>query len=461
MNTLHYQNSNMVAYRAWVQPSARLLLCICVFLLTGLPRAGIKLGPAPIYVIDIFIALTFFAALKVRTTHHFRHPFSKYIFIIAFFAVLGEGAAMVYSGDIIRPVYALSRTFLALSLAYSAARIIQTREDVAAVTRAATLGIGITALLMVLSSLPGARGLVASTVFSISFLEPAVSAAEKYGQFAQYSTRGRSLVGVSILSGAFINTFWPLIALHVRTPENGRKWRLLAFAVCMLAPFGIVMSYSRGAILGLILVVAGLLVFGSSRVRRGVFGAVICATLVFSAIGWDSELFYFERVTTRTDAMLNNPYEDVRETERLYAYSEPFEHLFENPVFLIFGEGTSIGKTSAIPQQAGQATHAVFASAYYCYGMVAALTYLLMAISIVLHLWRNTRRTWDSGMITALYYQALFAGSLGLLSWFMLGHAAVSTPRGAMLLFLLLGIISALRNVEASELTEIYGHIKV
>ena len=457
---MHYALNNAPYYAAWVQPRARVLLCITVFLLTGMPRAGVKLGPIPFYFIDIFVAATFFYALKVKANHSFRHPFSGYIMVIGFFALLGEINTVFYSGDVIRPVYSFIRTALAFSLAYSASRILQTEDDMVNVTKAAILGIGLTSLLMVFSSLPVARGLVASTVFSIPFLEPAAGAAREYAQFSEFSTRGRSLVGVSILSGAFINTFWPLIALFLKMPGSPGTWKNLAGACVFIAPFGIVMSYSRGAILGLILAVGGLFFFGSSRSRRGVIIAVICAVSVFSFVGWDSDLFYFDRVVERTNAMLNNPYGDVRESERILAYSQPFKHVLENPAFLIFGEGTSIGKTGVTAEQSGQATHAVFAQAYYSYGMVAAFTYLLMAISVLRYLLYQITRKRPPGMITPLYYQSLFAGFLGMLSWFVFGHAAVSSPRGAMLLFLLLGLIASLKNVEASEISTSYRRLQ-
>jgi len=47
---------------------------------------------------------------------------------------------------------------------------------------------------------------------------------------------------------------------------------------------------------------------------------------------------------------------------------------------------------------------------------------------------------------SGLYAQALLAALSGFLSWFMLGHAAISQPRGAMLLFLVFGMVASLPN---------------
>jgi len=438
--------------------AARTLLCITVFLLTGIPRASIKVGPIPFYLIDLFIALTLYYAFRTRASGLPRGPFTTYILAITLFAVLGECGAAIYSGDIVRPIYALTRTLLAISLAFSVPRIIRTPEDMSAVIRAASIGIGLTAFLMVLSSLALTRPFVANYVFSISWLEPASGSALRQLLPVDTSIRGRSLVGVSILSGAFINAFWPLIALSLRLPSTRGLWRNIALACSVVAPFGIIMSYSRGAILGLILVVCGLFFFGSERSRSSVLAGAFLTLLVFNAVGWDSDVFYFERVVERTTAAFNEPYKDEREWERIYAYSQPFEHALDNPTFLLVGEGTSINKTGIAAQQRGQATHAVFAMAYYSYGMVAALTYVLLVIVVFLRLFRETSRARPPGMVSPLYYQALFAGFLGISTWFLFGHAAISTPRGAMLLFVFLGLITAMRNVELWEINSSFRH---
>ena len=229
----------------------------------------------------------------------------------------------------------------------------------------------------------------------------------------------------------------------------------MALYCSILAPFGIIMSYSRGAILGLILVVGGLTFFGSGRSRSVILVAIVGALVVFNAVGWDSRAFQFERVMERTEAIFEDPYADERESERIYAYTEPFAHLLDNPQFLFVGEGTSIGKTGYRSEQADKANHAVFAQAYYSYGMVAAFVYIMLIFSAFLYVVRNIMRRRPFRMLTPFYYQALFASMLGMLPWFIFGHAAVSTPRGAMLFFLIFGLIAALRQVEYTELHEI------
>ena len=90
------------------------------------------------------------------------------------------------------------------------------------------------------------------------------------------------------------------------------------------------------------------------------------------------------------------------------------------------------------------ADHAVFAKAYYGYGMIAAAAYALLLLAALLYTYGKVRVARMHPGFMALYPQALFASLLGFLPWFIFGHAAVSQPRGAMLMFMLLGMIASL-----------------
>ncbi|MFW2439049.1 MAG: O-antigen ligase family protein [Arenicellales bacterium] len=430
-------------------PKGLLWLTATVFVLTAMPRLSIKFGPLPLYAIDLLIIITLFYSLKMKAVYSGKRPFSGFIILIIFFAILGEIAAMSYSGQLFAPIYLLIRTFLAVSLFYSASKILRSRNDLLLVFKAASLGIGITVMLMIMTSLPFTRGLVVSSIFSISYLEPSfVFTAKRYSMeaFQDVGVRGKSLIGVSILSGAFINVMWPFISLLIRWPWNLGFWRKIAIVVCILSPIAVVMSYSRGAILGMFLVIGGTLFFGSSRNRQGIIVAVLMSVTIFSFVGWDSDVFFFERIENRYTAMIDNPFEDERESERILSYVEPFEHMVENPHFIIVGEGTSITKTGVISEQSGKATHSVFSKAYYSYGMVASFIYMFLIVRGFSFTRRQIRIRKRLGDISSLYAQGLFAALLGILPWLVFGHAAVSTPRGAMMFFLLFGMIASLKN---------------
>jgi len=430
------------------------LLCLTVFLLVGIPRLNIKFGPVPLYAIDLLLLVTFCYAMRIRPAYRGGTPFAGFVITILIFAILGELVTLITYGQPLQPIYLIIRELLAFSLFFSVSRIVQSPEDIQAVIKAALLGLIITALMMMMSSMPPTRG-IATAIFSLSFLTPASDGLIKMFDLLQRAggMRGHSLVGMGILSGAFLNTFWPLVSLLYRWPNLTGGWRRLALAGTILAPLGVVMGYSRGALLGLFFVIGGLMFFGSSRVRRGVIIAFLLGLTVFSIVGWDSDIFYFDRIENRVTAMIENPYKDVRETDRIYAYTEPFEHVVEHPRFFIVGEGISVTK---IPEagggeRAGKAYHVLFAAAYYAYGMLASFIYVFLVIYAFFFLFMQMRRFSGTASISLLYSQALFASMLGMLPWLLLGHAVVSVPRGTMLFFLLLGLIASLKNLQSSN----------
>ncbi len=425
------------------------LLCLTVFVLMGMPRLNIKIGSLPIYAIDVLLLATYYQAMQLRPSFRGEIPFAGSVMAILGIAVLSELSTLMSYGVVAQPVYMMIRTLLAVSLFFSVSRIVQTPGHVQAVFKAGLLGLIITSLMMILSSLGPTRS-IANIFFSYSFLEPASKSTFRAFSFYEDARRGRSLVGVSILSGAFINTFWPFVSMLYRWPGLVGRWKQLALLGTVLAPFAVVMSYSRGAILGLFFVVGGLLFFGSGRNNRGIIIAVLLSLTVFNTVGWRSNYFFFDRVEERVQAMIENPYEDPRETERIYAYTQPFEHVFEHPAFLFIGDGLSATKISAAKGGArmGQAYHALFAGAYYAYGMVAAFIYVFLVMKAFSFLWGQLQKPAPMGSFPVLYAQVLFAGLLGMLPWLLFGHAAVSTPRGAMLFFFLFGMIASLKNFQ-------------
>ena len=76
------------------------------------------------------------------------------------------------------------------------------------------------------------------------------------------------------------------------------------------------MTYSRGAILALILVILGFVLFQKGKTRAIVLSIASILIIIFSSIGLDSNYFFFERIENRTLAALDNPYEDDRESEK-------------------------------------------------------------------------------------------------------------------------------------------------
>lgn len=431
---------------------ALFFLSFVVFTLTAFPRLNVRIGSAPLYFIDIMIIVSFYYSSKMPKACRVRLPFSRLIYSILFFAAVSELLAFIRYNGAPQPIYQLFETIVPFLLFLSVARVATDADAVIAIFKAAIYGISLSAVLMIMSSLPFSRGAATALFFSWKFLEPAAKGAiervELQNALALGGVRGRSLIGVSILSGAFINVVLPFtIYYYYRAGLRGLS-KKVALMVLLLAPFAVVMSYSRGALLGLFLVVFGLVFWGSSKYKKQILASLFIALVVFSTVGWDSDVFFFDRFERRFSVELDDAQAKAGDDERYNAYSEPFKHVIDHPSFFLFGEGVTVRKMSygPIPEQAGKATHALFAIAYYSYGLLTAFLYMILWLGGFRYLLRSMKRFKRRKDFAALQYaRTLFVSLLGMSSWLLLGHAAISTPRGAMLFFLLFGLISSLR----------------
>ena len=417
-------------------------------MLTAVPKVNVQIGPIPLYMIDVLIGVCLLRSMRLPREYRWRMPFQGLLGTLFFFAILSEGAGVVYSGEILQPLYMAGRTTLAFLVVFITVRLVRGPEEVEIVLKAAVAGLLVTGSLMVLSSLPMTRS-IANIFFSISFLEPAArSVAAAYAEYGDYGVRGRTLVGVSIMGATYINALWPLAALFLVWKRRAGVWRMLAIAACTLAPFAVLMSYSRGPILGSILIVLATLFLGIKSLRGGILRPVLTALVLVMIVGVGSQVFFFDRLVNRTEAIFDDPMADDREAERLLAYVDPFSHLAENPQFMFLGEGVGIQKTGQPFENAGRPDHAVFAKAYYVRGMISAVLYMILIVSAVLLALRNCSRASDRR--TQAFSAAALLAMIAMLPWAVFGHAIVSMPRGAMMFFFVLGIVAVANRFAAA-----------
>ena len=427
-------------------------LCIAVFLLFGAPKINIKIGPLPFYLIDFVIVLTVYYARKLAPIKY-QLPFKFLVGVILSMILFNEFINGLIIGTLLQPIYLMIRMTLAVSLFFVIPKIVRYPKHLIKVLKYALVGAFITSLLLIFSSLPMTRG-ISTILLSNPFLTPnAVSLSTKILNAAEQGIRGSSLVGVSILSGAFLNVIWPLLTLLLTYHKLKGVLKIILHLTLILVPVAVIMTYSRGAILALILVILGFVLFQKGKTRAVILSIASILIIIFSSIGLDSNYFFFERIENRTSAALNNPYEDERESERIYSYTQPFEHLVENPIYFFLGEGFSRKKIANSPVIKGneyrgqRADHAVFASAYYAYCLFTSLLIVLLFISQIYYTIRIVNKTTNiSGLFSSQLSRLLIVVLIGFVSWFSFGHAAVSQPRGAMLMFFVFGLVVSQLN---------------
>ncbi|MEL6828562.1 MAG: O-antigen ligase family protein [Pseudomonadota bacterium] len=426
-----------------------LLFGLFVFLLMSAPRANIKVGPVPVYFIDLLLLVLILMASQLPRSG-VRRPFTGPVTFLFAIAIISEVIGMAKFGTIQESVYIIFRTALSFSVFFIVGRFVQSTKDIEYVLYAVAVALLSSSALMILTSLPMTRAQVADVVFSIRLLEPAQEdVSEILLGSGDSGIRGRTLVGVSIIGATFINIGWPLVALLLRWPWPIGLWRLFGIAGCLIAPLAVFMSYSRGPILGSILIILIVIVFGLRHVRRAVVFPVMIGVMVVTTVGVNSELFFVDRLTKRLDATFEAPLEDEQESERLLAYFEPFEHMVESPSFIFFGEGITVRYASSARYSAqfGQATHAVFAMAYYSYGLIGAIVYLWLLMKAIVFAGSISLRRQNS--LAGLLAQPLFLSCIAMVPWAAFGHAIISMPRGSAMFFLVIGLVSTLVQVRA------------
>lgn len=438
------------------------LIYVAVFLLAGIPRLNISLGPIPIYIIDLCILGAIYKGgfKKKRPTSASN---SSLILTIASFAVFSEVASGLFAGTYTASIYMSLRMFCCASLFYLVYVNINTKEEAQKLIQAATAGLLITASFMVLTSLPGTRSIL-SGLFKFSILTPAGDRFfSAYGSLER-GVRGQSLVGYNIISAWFVCLLWPMSIALYRSSLTKGIWKKISRVAMILGPFGILFAYSRGALLGLILTTIALVIFGESKIKSQIILALVAVTTIISVVGWNSEVFYFERIERRTRATLNQPFDNEMESERFGSYIDAFDAVANNPLLLIGGEGLSGIRSRARGYQVNQspfktnldrnlADHSVFGMGTMTYGMIAAFCYIAILIRAALSCYSHaiTSRSLTAAPEHALP-QLVFASVFAMSAWVAFDKGIVMQPRGAMMFMLIIALCEVCRQLNQSAL---------
>jgi len=423
-----------------------LFIGLFVLILTAVPKLNIRVGPVPVYLIDFLVILLCYFAMKRPKFENQGRPFWVIIILLYCFTVIGELVGFIYTGSVFNHVYMIARMTFSFLTFFLIGQLIRTADDIEVVLKAAVIGLIITALTMVLSSIPATRPFIAIFVLDNPILDPAGERiAEIYLSFSDTGQRGRSLIGVPTISGSWINMIWPLAALLYRWPREIGIWRKVALFACLLAPLGVLMSYSRGPILGMFILIIASILFGLKHIQRGILIPLTLGVFGILMVGTNSEAFFFDRLIKRSAAAFENPLDNEQESERILSYIEPFEHVLQKPYFLFAGQGNVMGRSNTvIPEVAGKANHSLFGVAYYSKGMIGALLYqFLIATALFFAFWHVGKRKFT---LAGFYSQALLASTLAIVPWSMFTHSIVSAPRGAMMFFFIIGLLTTLRH---------------
>ena len=423
------------------------LLALFVFLLFSMPRLNIKVGPVPVYAMDVVAALMLYQmALTARTAGHIAIPFRNLVIVIGLFVILSEFSALVYGGSLLDAVYLSIRYFLTFGIMFTVPNMIRSRADIEVVLKGLALALLISSLLMILSSLPQTRG-IAAFVFSIPVLEPTNAAEHLLRQAADSGIRGRTLIGVSILSGAFISIAWPLVAyLRTQRFRLSAFWSIVSVSAVTLSPLAIVVTYSRQAAVGGILVLLAALILPIGDLRRSLLRPLFLSISVVLTVGVGSSLFFFDRYVNRFSASLESPFEDEREAARFLSYVVPFEHVVDHPQFMFVGAGATAKPSSQISIDIFEENHSLLGAGYFAHGMLSTLLlFFLIFASLRFANWHRIQAKHLAFMARG-WPRSLFLAYLPILPMAAFAPALGTNLRAMYLYMLLLGLLATLRN---------------
>ena len=270
--------------------------------------------------------------------------------------------------------------------------------------------------------------------FELSFLDPAKGFLDKWDKAdIDEVLRGRSLIGVSIITGYYLVFVYVLNMIVTKINRNSLS-KITQKIFQYIIIIGVLFTNSRGPILTLILVILVDFLYLNSfrKISSIVISSVIIIGITFVFDLSDLEL-YFNRVIDGSEKLIDgNEGFGESENERLLAYIEPFEVIGRNLFLIFFGLG--ISERNIIDFQGRNLSdHAVFASAIYSYGLVFAMLFISLLGYLIFKI-INSSSIYRPNQVQ--FFVVIFI-------WQLLGHAIISETRGMNILMITIFIISA------------------
>lgn len=426
------------------------------------PRTRIVIG-APLYLIDVLAFILLISPVHgSRFTWVPSQPFTRIIQVYMALIVVSELRGMLAYGTLIESIYMMGRFIIAISVFYTLPKLVSSTGDMTSILKGIIVGALLSAVTVIMYSIGPLRPLLISTIYSSSILNPGwqelIEAVRIFGA-GEAAMRGRSLVGAATLTAGFLATTWPLSFLAYKRFENTILWKRVALATTIIAPVGILMTYGRGAWLMVASVVILISVFGLASARKILLLSVAGGVIMFTQFNINSDLFYMERLISASQDTIDNPFADVSTAERLLSYIEPIAHLAENPIWLFVGAGrtgdrgsTSGGMSEPLYDEGGRATHSAFAMAYYSFGFIATVCQVLLIITGFVFIFSRMRISRRVSKDQQLVWQALFMSWTTFTLWWGSGHGMVGQPRGAMLMFFMVGLLVCFEKLRVMQL---------
>lgn len=424
---------------------SRNILNITLVVIFTFPKLNFNIAGIPFYIVDLLILINWFF-LQSNTFKRIDKSFAYIIVPMIFFVVLSEVLACFILDYSIEPFYTLIRTLIIYSLLFLLYRRISNADDFYRSFVWVVRFSVITVLLVTLSSLPATRDIIAKNVFENSFLDPAKGFLDKWDRHDDVEDliRGRSLIGVSIISGYYLTFIYAICLLLLKLSKRTFD-KISLNIIRYLIILGVLFTNSRGPIitLSVLLIVEFIYLNVINKVTALIQLLLLLFVLSFLYSSDDVNYFFnrsivgFEKLSDTEEGLGDSEY------ERLYAYIEPFEVIQRNSFLVFFGLGVS-DRNIIDYEGRNLSDHAVFASAIYSYGLIFASLFFVLLIFLSFRIFISY----------SVYQPNLLQIFVVIFIWQLLGHAIISETRGlSILIFSIFFISSGLFQKSSHNLT--------
>lgn len=440
----------------------RAILVLLVMTITVVPYVRVKVGPIPIYAVDVVTAIALWLVWRQKLEKQekfWQHSPNVALLTGTYvsFVVLTALHEIWLYGVFLEPIYLLTRNLLSVTPIFLISHLWRDETDLKSLSKSLIVGLLMTSVVTIAFSLPGIGSVIRSTLFQIGWLFP-----PRIGIAAEIEVetvvRGSSLYGGTNPTGCALMVFFGLVYGIARSRGLiNSLWQKLALIGLVLTPFAVLMTYSRGAYLSLFLVAAVMVWRSYAGSRRLVTAISLILVLTIVSVGASSDYFYFERITER-NISLDESEVGASERARIRAYTKLVPFLRDNPRWIFVGAGDTakkltrrgrVSKRDLVLSFSDGRIHSFFAAVFYNRGLGALLSSVLLIAIVFVRSEANRRQAYRLPASTRWLSYVLPLVFVAIVPSILTEHFFVTSIPGHGLLFLILGLTVA--NTRAIE----------
>ncbi|MCS4101399.1 hypothetical protein GGP69_001353 [Salinibacter ruber] len=339
-------------------------------------------------------------------------------------------------------MYVLLRYSVILSFGFYLPFVIDSYEKYLSLLKVLVAGSLVLGIVAILYSLPWTGSIVRSGLFQNDVLyQPREWVGNSVISEVQ-SYRATSLAGSPNVVACYSTVLWPISYFVYRSAASSKVWRIVSLASVLLLPISAVLTFSRSALLSLLLIV---IVFLLKSIQRKSIGPVLLLIFSLSMIYYVAPEKYLasNRLYDATTRLLEGRAKQT-DISRIESHTEPFSFVSENYSWFFAGTGLGARKmrnnmTYPGPKDAlnWQYMHSFLGAGTHQIGLMPTFAILTLIFYCLVKYSVNYIKTRDQGWgLTTIVTTSV----LCILVFFAVEHFFISFPRSMLFLMLTLSV---------------------